>query len=173
MSKVISIDPGLSGAIALLSDPDTVVKVWDMPVMEAIQGKGNVVNPHLLSGIIKEALDLGATTAYVESQHAMRDQSSTAGFKQGSGYGVIQGVLAYADLPINIVTPQRWKGYHELSKKHVRAKLGKEPTNAEFKDACRLMAIECFPDQSDNLKFKKYDGRADAIMLGRFAFSRI
>lgn len=170
---IISIDPGLTGAIALLSDPDTVVKVWDMPVMTAIQGKGNVVNPHLLADIIKETVELGGSSAYVEAQHAMVKQSSTDGFKQGTGYGVIQGVLAYADLPIKIVTAKKWKGYHCLSRSHVKQRLGREPSYSEFKDAARLMALECFPDQAENLKLKKHDGRADSMMIGRFAFSRI
>ena len=183
MSKIIAIDPGLSGAIALLSDPDTVERIWDMPVMEAISGKGNIVNPHIFSDIIKEAIELGGTTTYVELVQAMGARKNAKGemvsqgvastFKFGVGFGVIQGALAALGLPINLVAPQKWKKYHKLSKPDVRYRLQREPTQAEFKDACRLMAIECFPNQADNLKLKKHDGRADAIMIGRFAYSRI
>lgn len=156
---IISIDPGNTGAIALLSDADTVKQVWDMPIMEALSGKGNVVNPFVLSDIFREAIELGGKSVYLELVHSMPNQGVASTFKFGVSYGVIQGVAACLNLPINLVKPQRWKKYHGL--------IGKD------KDACRLMAIECFEDQADNLKRKKDIGRADAIMIGRFAFSLI
>lgn len=156
---IISIDPGISGAIAVLSSPDDVARIWDMPIMKATSGKGNIVNPHLLADLLKEAVELGATDVYLEQVHSMPNQGVASTFKFGCSFGVIQGVAACLDLPILLVTPQRWKKYHGL--------IGKD------KDACRVQAIECFPNQSDNLKRIKDGGRADAIMIGRFAWSRI
>ena len=173
MSKIIAIDPGLSGAIALLSDPDTVEKIWDMPVMEATHGKGNIVNPYLLADILKEAIELGAKDVYIEQVSSMPNQGVASTFKFGVGFGVLQGVVACLDLPILLVTPQKWKGYHKLLRKDVRFALQRDPTDLELKDAARIMAIKFFPDQYENLKLKKHNGRADAVMIGRFAYSRI
>ena len=156
---ILSIDPGLTGAIALLSDAHTVKQIWDMPVMAANQGKGNIVNPYLLADIVKEAQESGANKAYIEAVHAMPSQGVSSSFKFGSTFGVLQGVVATVGLSMHFVTPQRWKKYHGL--------IGRD------KDAARTLAIQQFPEQTQNLKRKKDGGRADAIMIGQYGWSLI
>ena len=55
----IGIDPGLTGAIALLNG-DELIKLWDMPLTERRSGKGQEVNPYLLSDIIAEVREISA-----------------------------------------------------------------------------------------------------------------
>ena len=65
----LGVDPGLTGAIALLQD-DQLVDIWDMPTTTATHGKGKVVSPQLLHCIIGEIRALIApasiTIAYLE-----------------------------------------------------------------------------------------------------------
>ena len=157
--KILSIDVGLTGAIVSFSHPHSPDKIWDMPVMESEYGKGNVINPYFLADIFAEAKEDGASHVYIEQVSAMPNQGVSSMFKFGSSFGVLQGVSAGFDLPMTFITPQRWKKYHNL--------IGTK------KDDARLLAIELFPDHKDNLKRKKDGGRADALLIGQYAYSLI
>lgn len=145
----IGIDPGLTGAIAVLSDTGKFVAVHDMPVMKLGKSKKNQVDPVALSELI---LGIAPTSAVLEKVGAMPGQGVSSMFNFGMGYGVIQGVLAALWVDYALSTPQKWKKECGL--------IGKE------KDAARLLAIELFPDAS--LARKKDGGRADALLIAKF-----
>jgi len=172
---IISIDPGLTnGAIALLKDVETVLKVWDMPVMQAWSGKGNIVNPYLVSDIIKECIEKGADNVIIEQQIAMPSQSSTSTGKTFTGFGILIGVVSSLDLKMKFVRSQNWKKYHGLTKlKANNFDRLEDETPAENKNRSRLEAIKYYPEMADQLKRKKDEGRAEAILIGRYAFSLI
>ena len=70
--KIIGIDPGLSGAIAILNNK--VLNVFDMPVMS--EGKKNKdINSALLSNLIKENIG-NAEVIVVEQVNAMPGQGN-------------------------------------------------------------------------------------------------
>jgi crossover junction endodeoxyribonuclease RuvC len=146
---IIGIDPGITGAVSVLTDTGEFVAVHDMPIMKLGKAKKNQVNPAALSALIK---DTGATSAIVEKVGAMPGQGVSSMFNFGMGFGVIQGVLAGLDIPYALSTPQKWKKACGL--------IGKE------KDAARVLAIELFPDAS--LTRKKDGGRADALLIAKF-----
>lgn len=172
---LISCDPGLTGgAISLLKDADTVLNVWDMPVMPAWSGKGNIVNPYLVSDIIKECIEKGADNVIIEQQIAMPSQSSTSTGKTFTGFGILIGVVSSLDLKMKFVRSQNWKKYHGLTKlKANNFTRFEDETTAENKNRSRLLAIEFFPDQYESLKRKKDEGRAESMLIGRYAFSLI
>ena len=149
MTYRLGIDPGLSGAIALLRDDLSLVAVFDMPVMTLRKGK-NQVNAAALANIIKRP---GYTmTAYLEAVSAMPGQGVSSMFSFGTSYGIVQGVLAALGIPVVLVTPQSWKKWAGL--------VGKE------KDYARTLAQRLYP--AAELSRKKDIGRADAILIGRY-----
>ena len=152
----LGVDPGLTGALALL-DSDYVVKLWDMPVTEKINGKGKQVNAYLLNDIIQEALSLnrGTLIATVEQVGAMPGQGVTSMFGFGRSFGVVEGVLAANGIKTRLIRPAVWKKSCGLA--------GKE------KDASRTKAISLYPEVSAQLCLKKHNGRADAIFLAASA----
>ena len=155
----LGIDPGISGAIALLKD-DTVVKLWDMPISAKTHGKGNMVNAYLLADIVTEAKEIShemdePLSAVIEQVGAMPGQGVTRMFNFGSSFGIAEGVLGGMGIAVVPVTPQRWKKQFGL--------MGRE------KDASRTKAISLYPEVSHLLKRKKDNGRADAIFIGSAA----
>ena len=145
----IGIDPGLSGAIALLDEANNLIELRDMPTMKASKTK-NQVNAAELSGIIS-AMGPGAR-AIVEKVSAMPGQGVSSMFNFGKSAGVIEGVLAAKRIPVEFVTPQKWKKAAGL--------IGKD------KDMSRTKAIQLYPNAP--LARKKDIGRADAILIARF-----
>ncbi len=151
MSK-IGIDPGLSGALALLEDDNTLSDIVDMPVM-ALTGKRSTVNAAEVSKILKLWLkDSSHVIAYLEQVSAMPGQGVSSMFGFGVSYGIIQGTLGALGIPVIFITPQKWKKIAGL--------IGKE------KDMARTIAQRLYPDAE--LARKKDIGRADALLIARF-----
>ena len=152
---IIGIDPGITGAIYF--GENHYSDVVDMPIMAKTSGKGNQINPYeLTSLLIQPPIDrlTGIEAAYLESVHAMPGQGVSSVFSFGKSVGIIEGVLAALNIPLVMVTPQRWKKNAKL--------IGKD------KDAARTLAIQLYPELSDRLSRKKDIGRADAILIAEF-----
>ena len=152
---IIGIDPGITGAIYFNTVEGKIVV--DMPIMAKTSGKGNQINPYeLTSLLIQPPIDrlTGIEAAYLESVHAMPGQGVSSVFSFGKSVGIIEGVLAALNIPLVMVTPQRWKKNAKL--------IGKD------KDAARTLAIQLYPELSDRLSRKKDIGRADAILIAEF-----
>ena len=155
--SVLGIDPGLDGAVALLTE--SRAQVWDSPVLNVGPG-GKVRREHDVAGMVRlltHALSsvAGPVHVAIESVHAMPGQGVRSMFSMGKGMGVWLGILAALSLSYNLVTPQRWK-------KAMLDGMGKE------KDAARFRALQLFPALSDQLARKKDHGRAEALLLAEY-----
>lgn len=148
---IIGIDPGITGAIAIIDDSGNLVGIHDMPTMPKGAGKKKQINPCSLVGMLS---GYGRVTAYLERVSAMPGQGVSGVFTFGECFGVIRGVLAAAYIPLVLVTPQSWKRRFGL--------IGTE------KDAARTKAIELYPAAS--LARKKDIGRADALLIARYGW---
>ena len=151
---VIGNDPGITGAIAVVSE----YKIWaikDMPTMAKSNGKGNQVNASALSDIIRgvQMIDL----AIVEAVTAMPGQGVTSVFSFGRSLGAIEGVLSALGIPYSLVHSTRWKKAAGLT--------GKD------KDAARAKVIIEHPEIADQLTGKKDIGGADAILLAEYGLN--
>jgi crossover junction endodeoxyribonuclease RuvC len=144
----VGIDPGLSGAVAILDDENNLWAVFDMPIMQASKTKRQV-NPADLARIIKENCP---DIVIIEAVHAMKGQGVSSMFNFGKSAGVVEGVCAALGIPMMFVTPQKWKKRAGL--------IGKD------KDMARTKAIQLYPDAP--LARKKDIGRADAILIARY-----
>jgi len=147
---IVGLDPGISGAIAFLKDNLEFIAVFDMPTMPLSKSK-NQVNAAALAKIIR--LHPWPMTAYLEAVSAMPKQGVSSMFSFGTSYGIVQGVLAALDIPTVLIRPQVWK---------VRAGL-----RGADKDMARTLAQRLYP--MAELSRKKDIGRADAILIARFA----
>ena len=147
MSKIyVGIDPGISGAIAILWPDDEKLHIFDMPVFEIKVGKSikREVDPVNLSCILSCTL---AKMTYLEKVGAMPGQGVTSMFNFGRSYGVVQGVLAALQLPVMLIRPATWKKLLSVSK---------------GKDAARKRASELMPAHSHPWPLKTHDVRAEA-----------
>ena len=152
--KIIGIDPGLSGAIAILEN-NKVIKIFDMPVMsEGKKNKRQLNSAQLVKLLSEYTLDTDEISVVVEQVNAMPGQGVTSMFNFGQTFGAIKGICAALELPIFFVRPSKWKKHFELIN--------------SSKDSSRTKAIEMYPSLSDNLAKKKDVNKSDAILIARF-----
>ena len=152
--KIIGIDPGLSGAIAILKERK-VLAIFDMPVMSEGKKNKRQLNSAQLVNIIKEsAANDEDISVVVEQVNAMPGQGVTSMFNFGQTFGAIKGVCAALKLPIFFVRPSKWKKHFELIN--------------SSKDASRTKVIEMYPSLSNQLSKKKDVNKSDAILIARF-----
>ena len=152
--RIIGIDPGLSGAIAILEN-NKVVGIYDMPVMAEGKKNKRQLNSAQLVNIIKDNINTKEEiTVVVEQVNAMPGQGVTSMFNFGQTFGAIKGVCAALKLPIFFVRPSKWKKYFELIN--------------SSKDSSRTKVIEMYPSLSNQLTKKKDVNKSDAILIARF-----
>ena len=152
--KIIGIDPGLSGAIAVLEN-NNVLNIFDIPVMSEGKKNKKQLNSALLVNLLKENITSNEDVAIVVEQvNAMPGQGVTSMFNFGQTFGAIKGICAALEFPIFFVRPSKWKKHFEL-------------INAS-KDASRTKVIEMYPKLSNQLSKKKDVNKSDAILIARF-----
>ena len=102
--KIVGIDPGLSGAIAILEN-NKVLSILDMPVMAEGKKNKRQLNSAQLVSILKENIKKDEeTTVVVEQVNAMPGQGVTSMFNFGQTFGAIKGVCAALNFPIFCAT---------------------------------------------------------------------
>ena len=166
--RIIGIDPGETGAIAIIEKRN--LYVVDIPIIhtkKVIQTKkgdkrkkGNkrkaeydsVGMANLLAKVTKVQCHV-----FIEKVHSMPGQGVASTFNFGMGYGIWIGILAALKLPHTFVTPQSWK--KSLMKGH------------GDKDAGRLRVLELYPEYHDLFSRKKDIGRADAVLIATYGKS--
>ena len=152
--KIIGIDPGWSGAIAILENKK-VLNIFDMPVMSEGKKNKRQLNSALLVSLLKENIGQSEEVSIVVEQvNAMPGQGVTSMFNFGQTFGAIKGVCAALELPIFFVRPSKWKKYFELIN--------------SSKDSSRTKAIDMYPMLSKQLAKKKDVNKSDAILIARF-----
>jgi len=152
--KIIGIDPGLSGAIAVLEN-NKVLNMFDMPVMSEGKKNKRQLNSAQLVKLIKDNISKNEEiSVVVEQVNAMPGQGVTSMFNFGQTFGAIKGVCAALGLPIYFVRPSKWKKHFELIN--------------SSKDSSRTKVIEMYPSLSGNLAKKKDVNKSDAILIARY-----
>ena len=146
---VLSVDPGLSGALAVF-DGDDLIVVLDMPTHELTRnGKAKrQISASALAGIFTQH---DPRHVIVEKVSAMPGNGATSMFSFGRSLGIIEGIIAAYNIPVTYVTPGVWtKG------------IGR----GAGKDASRARACELYPSHQKQFARVKDDGRADAVLIG-------
>lgn len=149
----IGIDPGLSGALAILDGDGLPELVADLPVIR--DGRLAWIDGASLQSTLLNALTGRPCRAVVERVSAMPGQGVASSFAFGVGFGAILATLQTLHLPIEFVTPAAWK---------LAMGLGKDKRASI--DKARLL----FPTVEFTLA--KHHGRAEALLLAYFAQTR-
>ena len=148
----VGVDPGLSGAIAFLDTTTGRLDLVDMPAVEVVRnGKTKrEVSPQMLAGVFRSRVEGREVSVALERVNAMRGQGVSSVFSFGRSSGIVEGVVAALNLPLTLVTPQRWQ-------KEVGVRGGK--------DGSRARAAELFPAMASSFSRVKDDGRSDAALI--------
>lgn len=135
----IGIDPGKTGAVAILDDKGNYINVLDFGQEE------------LMSTLIDYAPVV--KFAYLEKVHSMPGQGVVSTFSFGENFGWWQGVLGSLGIPYTTIRPQDWMKKYSLQKSSASDKPGLE------------VARKLFPEAP--LHLKKHHNRADALLIAR------
>jgi hypothetical protein len=146
----VGIDPGMTGAIAVLNPETHDLYITDMPLKADRSVDCDSLAEFLCLSII---LPENKAHAIIENVHSMPNQGVASTFKFGRSFGAVEGVCVALQVPVTFVSPQVWK-----------ASLGVTSN----KDTSRELASRLFAGHKDLFKRKKDDGRAEAALLAYF-----
>lgn len=162
VTLIVGIDPGLTGALALLEDGELVL-CQDVPTAEVeTRSTKRRHRDYVVASMVDllATLDPARSMVVIERVGAMPSMvdgrprnSSVANFRLGVGLGIWQGIAAGLRLPVSWVYPQTW-----------RRGLAVPPG----KDGSLVRARELYP--AAPLGRKKDHGRADAILIATWAW---
>jgi crossover junction endodeoxyribonuclease RuvC len=145
-SKILAIDPGVNGAYAVLGREGEFLDMGELPRFAKAL---NAVELASIFSLHRPEI------AVIEKVTSMPNQGVASTFTFGCAYGVCIGVAEGSDVPVAFVTPGRWKAHFRLI--------------GQPKDASRELAIRLYPAVARMLGLKKHHGRADALLIARFA----
>lgn len=150
--RVLGIDPGAGGAVAMWDTDLSALVVCDMPSQTVRVGKAErrqISEAQLADTLRRYAPD----AAWIERVHALPKQGVTSSFSFGLAYGLARGVLAALSIPVTLVTPNEWKRSFRIG---------------PDKRQARLIASRLFPANAADFTRVKDDGRAEAALLALF-----
>lgn len=163
MTIIVGIDPGIRGAIAILT-ASNFAYVVDMPIRpSSLAGKvRNEVDPIALRDELRRLV-----TADEKGIVVMEDLNAFIGAgKLGSTAtmaslaatkAVVRTVCELAGLPITHVSPKAWQAFYGIS-----SKAGQTTKKQSLRIAREMFGEGLCP-------LERHDGRADALLIARWA----
>jgi crossover junction endodeoxyribonuclease RuvC len=140
--RILGIDPGVTGGIALLHGAD--LQVWEIPTID------NEVNPQAVARIVRDA---APDMAVVERASSRPGQGVASVFRFGRSYGCLLAVVALEEVPHHLVTPAAWKRAYRLD---------------ADKEASRGLAARTWPAHSHLFRAKSKHGLAEAGLIALY-----
>lgn len=98
---IIGIDPGLSGAWALINNDGTYIG------SQCFERRGDTIDCTELYGDITDYPE--SVRVVVEKVHAMPKNGSISAFKLGTTYGQIVQLTRSVGAPLTLILPSEWK----------------------------------------------------------------
>lgn len=145
MSKILGIDPGQAGGMAII-DNGTLVECVAMPSTE-----------HDINDFFERNKDVDV--AYLEQVHSMPQQGVASTFKFGVSYGFLRGILVANKIPFEDVTPMKWQKALGMNAK-------KGETKIKHKNDLKGKAQQLFPKQKFTLK------NCDAALIAYYGYKK-
>ncbi len=159
MSVYIGIDPGLTGAIAVLDEDGQMLDAIRTPIITASgKGKSEYDLPAMVQTLAfwQSAVGGGIHLVTLEQVSAMPHDGVTSAFRFGVGVGLWRGILIGMQIPVMQAKPQAWQ----------REALAGRPKGGMVKTSSVAAAQERWP--SIPIKFKRDWGMADAAHIAEF-----
>jgi crossover junction endodeoxyribonuclease RuvC len=154
MTIILGIDPGISGALAFCLDNRQIgcgvelLEVYDMPLLEGD------VNPHAIQAMIRQHQP---DVAMIERVHPHPKEGVSSVWRFAAAFATVCTAVALSRVSLTQVSPARWK-------RAMGVKGG-----SEGKEQCRRLAIEWLPDHQATFARKKDHGRAEAVLIAKYA----
>jgi crossover junction endodeoxyribonuclease RuvC len=145
--KVLGIDPGLSGGLAVVESGDRprIIGIIDVPTTGE-KAKRRVDVAKVLAFLWEHRPD----HAIIERAQAMPEQGASSGFIYGRAVGALEAIVEGMQVPLTVIESTAWKKAHALIKR------GKEDS--------RQRAIKLFPAAA-GFERKLDHNRAEAALI--------
>jgi len=153
MTRILGVDPGVRGGLAVVEITDgaapVLVECIDIPVV------GTGAKERVDVAAIRNFIDRHKPIrALIERAQAMPKQGASSGFKYGRATGAIEATVALCSIPVEIIEPSAWKRFWKLP--------GKD------KESGRQKALQLFPAAHAALARKKDHGRGEAMLIALY-----
>lgn len=159
--KVLGIDPGVEGAVALLCAEDGgLIRVMDMPVVDVRVGK---TARHRIASSSLAAMLKSFAADHVVIEHVQgrpTDVPTRAG-ELCRASGIVEGIIAALGIPLTIVQPQAWR-------RAMGVALPAGSTAPQRKEASRQRALQLWPAHAAWFLRKMDADRAEAALIARW-----
>ena len=146
--RIFAVDPGLSGAWALIV-AGKADRCGDLPVVG--EGARRNVSPAVIAN---HMVAMRPDLCVIERAQAMPKQGVASTFKYGVAFGTVLGAVGALHIAVEYVAPPVWKRHFRL--------IGAD------KDASRQKALELAPWLSSMLDRQRDHGRAEAVLIGLY-----
>lgn len=152
--RIVGIDPGLSGALAVIEDGgDHIVDCIDMPTLALKRGRKNKRElDHVELALAMLRLCDGASAVFVERVQSMPGQGVSSSFAFGRATGIVIGLSAAQQVPLHEIAPVKWRRLVGLA-------------SGSGKDAARALCKRNWPLSAPLWSRVKDEGRADAALI--------
>lgn len=144
MPKILGVDPGRNGALALWDTQANELRMWNMPD-----------TPH---GVYDTFLAIDADGCCLEKPIYMAQSGTKNVATMAFNYGILYLCLIVRGIPFKEVAPKRWKGEYDLG---------------SDKRASLAMASSLFPAHKESFRRLKDDGLAEAALLAHYGANKM
>lgn len=149
---IVGIDPGMSGAIAILDNRG--LSLFDMPTFDlGSKKKRRRIDMAKVAAFLR--LHGHGSIAYIEKAQSMPGQGVASTFGYGITYGALLAILTCLQIPYTEVHPRTWK------------KVMLSDVDKSSKDASRMRAKQIWPDDP-RFDRKKDEHRAEAALIAEY-----
>jgi crossover junction endodeoxyribonuclease RuvC len=148
---ILGIDPGIEGAVALVSPAGELIAIHDLPTLPDGPAGRRRVNPALLADLLAKT---HASHAYCELVNSRPTDGHVSAFSFGVTRGLLEGCLAALAIPVTMIAPPSWKRC-----------IGLAPGKEQAKALSRAEAIRRWPAHAVLFARVRDNGRSDAALI--------
>ena len=153
----IGIDPGFTGAIAVLDDKAQIIELYDIPTISVGKAKKELDGPEIAK-ILANAELYSKCHVFIEKCQSMPGQGIASTGRYMAGYGRLIGICEGLSLPYTLVRSPVWK--KEMM-----------PDMPKDKGQSIVRVKQLYPDI--DLPRKKDHGLADACLIARYGWKTL
>ena len=157
---ILGIDPGLTGALALIDTKTQALVTFSVPTWV-------VKKKTCFDG---QTLAFWLSAYYGQIKHAYVEQVTSRPRQAGQlliglNAGILHGLLYANGIPFTVVTPAAWKFYFALKRLE-------NETYRDKKNDSRALAAELFPAHAKAFARVKDDGVAEASLIALYGLNQ-
>jgi hypothetical protein len=152
MRYIGGIDPGLTGALAVLDFQDFRLHIWDTPTV-SVQVGDKIRKRADVDEFVRAALKFPIDYATIENVQSTPNDGHVGAFTFGKVTGIAIGIFAGLDIPLASVSPAKWKMQMQV------------PAD---KEAATRRASQFFPHCTGAWARKMDHGRAEAAIIALY-----